>query len=330
MKTSLLSRNGTDQSRQSLDALIARWRPALDALQTNVFIASHDLTLVYMNPRASSTMHAVEGDLRSSFHLNVGELLGGSIHRFHRNPAHVEGVLRNPHSFPHNAKLNFGGTTLNTRINQLIADGATVGYIVNWEDVTELESARLGIDELETHLSSVTASVTELSAAIELISKSTHEAAVTAGDAVDLTRTSMQAVESLGNATQEIQRSVTSITKVAAQTRLLALNATIEAAGAGAAGKGFTVVANEVKALAKLTTDTAEAINSQIAVIVESVNEVVGSISRIVTTIDSIAENQTSVAGAVEEQSAVTNDIAQRADSAAHYNRQLRHALDGN
>jgi methyl-accepting chemotaxis protein len=60
-----------------------------------------------------------------------------------------------------------------------------------------------------------------------------------------------------------------------------------------------------------------------------AVQSVVSSIGRIAETIDVIAENQTSVAGAVEEQSAVTNDIAQRADSAAHYNRQLRHALDG-
>lgn len=327
MRTSLLTRQ-VPANDTALDGWLDRWRPALDALQTNIFIASTDLILVFMNRRADATMRAVERDLQSAFHLRADELLGGSIHRFHRHPAHVEGVLRNTHNFPHTAMLAFGNTVLNTRINELRIDGTQLGYIVNWEDVTELESAKKGIDDLEEHLSSVTASVTELSSAIELISRTTHEAATTAADAVSLTNSSMRAVEALGQSTQEIQRSVSSISKVAAQTRLLALNATIEAAGAGAAGKGFTVVANEVKALAKLTTDTAEAINSQIGVIVESVNEVVGSISRIVTTIDSIAENQTSVAGAVEEQSAVTNDIAQRAEAATHFNRQLRHALE--
>ncbi|MFZ4718265.1 MAG: methyl-accepting chemotaxis protein [Ilumatobacteraceae bacterium] len=327
MRTSLLSRQAPADDT-ALDQWIERWRLALDALQTNVFIASTDLRLVYMNRRADATMRAVDRDLHEAFHLRADELLGGSIHRFHRNPAHVESVLRNPHSFPHNAVLRFGGTVLNTRINELRIDGTQIGFIVNWEDVTELDSAKKGIDDLEEHLSSVTASVTELSTAIELISRSTHEAATTAADAVSLTNASMQAVEALGVSTQEIQRSVSSISKVAAQTRLLALNATIEAAGAGAAGKGFTVVANEVKALAKLTTDTAEAINSQILVIVESVNDVVESIHRIVGTIDSIAENQTSVAGAVEEQSAVTNDIAHRAEAATHFNRQLRHALE--
>lgn len=327
MRTSLLSKQ-TLADDAALDQWIDRWRPALDAIQTNIFIASTDLRLVFMNRRATSTLHAVEHDLQAAFHLRADEFLGGSIHRFHRHPTHVESVLRNPHSFPHSATLRFGRTVLNTRINELHVDGTSLGFVVNWEDVTELDNAKKGIDDLEEHLSSVTASVTELSSAIELISRTTQEAATTAADAVTLTNTSMRAVESLGASTQEIQRSVSSISKVAAQTRLLALNATIEAAGAGAAGKGFTVVANEVKALAKLTTDTAEAINAQIAVIVESVNDVVSSISRIVDTIDSIAENQTSVAGAVEEQSAVTNDIAQRAEAATHFNRQLRHALE--
>src|SRR5262249_60429325 len=90
-------------------------RAAFGSLQTNVFIADPKLTLIYANDRALETLRGLEGELRKAFGIGVDELLGGSIHRFHRDPRTVEGILKNPTALPHQAVFSFGAVTLETR-----------------------------------------------------------------------------------------------------------------------------------------------------------------------------------------------------------------------
>src|SRR6266516_6756326 len=99
------------------------------------------------------------------------------------------------------------------------------------------------------------------------------------------------------------------ITAIAQQTNLLALNATIEAARAGAAGKGFAIVAAEVKELATATGHASEDIVARVEAIQADTSNAVSSIGEIRNVIERINEMQTSVAGAVEEQSATTAEI---------------------
>jgi methyl-accepting chemotaxis protein len=113
-------------------------RAAFGSLQTNVFIADPQLNLVYANDRALATLRGLEGELRKAFGVGVDELVGGSIHRFHRDPRKVERLLRNPAALPHQTEFSFGAVTLETRINGIFGPAEEVlGYIVHWDDVTQ-------------------------------------------------------------------------------------------------------------------------------------------------------------------------------------------------
>ena len=114
------------------------WFRMLDELQSNVMVADMDLNLVFTNRKAFQTFRALEKEIRSEFHISAHEILGASIHRFHRNPARIEAILRDPSAFPRKASFTFGGVTLETRIHRVAhpGDGAFC-FIVAWEDVTE-------------------------------------------------------------------------------------------------------------------------------------------------------------------------------------------------
>ena len=117
----------------------------VENLQANVFVADKDFNLVYMNAYARKTLKTIEPTIQKVFRLNVDDIMGGSIHRFHRDPKKVEAILRNPAALPHEADFEFGDVVLRTVINAVWDEtGQLEAYVVNWEDITEskkLESA---------------------------------------------------------------------------------------------------------------------------------------------------------------------------------------------
>ncbi|ASG20154.1 methyl-accepting chemotaxis protein [Nitrospirillum viridazoti] len=124
-------------------------------------------------------------------------------------------------------------------------------------------------------------------------------------------------VAQLAGATQRIGGIAQLIAGIAAQTNLLALNATIEAARAGDAGRGFVIVANEVKSLATQTSRATDEIASQIGEIQALTGRTVGAIDHINGTIAQLSEIAVVIASAVEEQTAATSEIARNVNEAA-------------
>lgn len=110
----------------------------LDCVQANIFLADQDFKLVYMNPKAKKTLKNIEKKIFETFRIKVEDFIGESIHRFHRDPNHVEQLLRNPLVLPHEAIFQFSDVHLKSSINSIVGKGGGIsGYIVNWVDVSE-------------------------------------------------------------------------------------------------------------------------------------------------------------------------------------------------
>ena len=159
--------------------------------------------------------------------------------------------------------------------------------------------------------------VEEMTLSIQEIAFNATEAASVAGTAVGVAGHARSTVESLGASTGEIGEVIGAIRGIAQQTNLLALNATIEAARAGDAGKGFAVVANEVKELARETAAATTEITTKIDAIQQGTTAAVRAIAEIGDIIHTIDRSQSTIAAAVEEQTATTKHIADNVGGAA-------------
>lgn len=160
-------------------------------------------------------------------------------------------------------------------------------------------------------------STEELRQSIGEIDRSTRAGADIAQQAVTAAGEARQTIESLAGLVGEIGSVVNLISNIAAQTNLLALNATIEAARAGEAGRGFAIVASEVKDLSAQTTSATSTIAARIDAIRVATQRCVASIARIDDSVTGMADVSSAIASALGEQLAVTQAMAQDAQSTA-------------
>jgi methyl-accepting chemotaxis protein len=160
--------------------------------------------------------------------------------------------------------------------------------------------------------SEMSVSAGQLTAAITEISNQTQKSSQVAHNAAEQAVQAKQAIETLSTQSEKVGEIIKVIDDISRQINLLSLNATIESARAGEAGKGFAVVANEVKLLAGQVSKSTDEISKQIANIQGATKVSVDSVFQIITTIDEVSHSIQAVAAAVEEQSAVTNEIARR------------------
>ncbi|WP_193171048.1 methyl-accepting chemotaxis protein [Nisaea nitritireducens] len=172
------------------------------------------------------------------------------------------------------------------------------------------QSLAANAEQTNQQTATVSSATEELSASVGEIARQISESTRAVGSAVDAAGKSEKMVSDLLAAAQKVGEVTMIIADIAEQTNLLALNATIEAARAGEAGKGFAVVASEVKSLANQTAKATDEIAQQIKEIQDSTNTTAESIGEIANIIAKVNEIGTSISSAVEEQSAATQEVS--------------------
>ncbi len=183
--------------------------------------------------------------------------------------------------------------------------------------------------EVSQHLQSVATGTEEMTASIGEIAQNATRAAEVASRAVEVVGDADRTMVKLGESSAQVGSVVKAISSIAAQTNLLALNATIEAARAGEAGEGFAVVANEVRELAQETARATEDIVLRIETIQADTTAAVEAIAQISEIIVRIHDTQTTIASAVEEQTATAAEIARRVADAAHGSAEISRTVTG-
>jgi methyl-accepting chemotaxis protein len=182
-------------------------------------------------------------------------------------------------------------------------------------------------EQTSSSVQSVASASEQLSASINEIGQQVANAAHLIAASAEQAKATDNEVQELADTARKVENIVGIIRDIAEQTNLLALNATIEAARAGEAGRGFAVVASEVKALASQTGKATEEIETHIAQIQTATNRTVSSINAIGGRIQNLNEIAAAIAGATEEQAAASQDIARSISQAAQGSGELNSGI---
>jgi hypothetical protein len=305
-------------SKQELEAKvaeIAKLMQMFDNVDNIVMLcdATQENKVFYMNSRARELMNQHRGELNSGLRgADVSNVSGNSIHQYHKDPNRVRQIFGSPGSkMPHTAEIPIGGVTLKTTAYPIWDSkdsGKVLCYMACWSDITSEKAVERLREEqiqrkdyLEDRIQQIATAMEEMSMTVNEVAHNTTAASDSAGKVASnaregqqvvnqavvemqrvavIVRDSAAIVKNLGTKSEKIGEFVNVINDIADQTNLLALNAAIEAARAGEQGRGFAVVADEVRRLADRTVASTKEIGVMVSEIQKETMLAVASIEK--------------------------------------------------
>lgn len=303
----------SERTPEPVSTLSIDWAFAvLDAIPVNVMFADEDRVLRFMNRRSKETLKQIE----SLLPVKVDELIGINIDRMHKDPRRVAGILQGlKTNGPHPAVISVGAERLALTASPVMSrDGQLKGFVATWSIVTQQERLE---QEARALTQAVASSSTEISAAISEIAESVERSAMLTRDVASRCETSEQEIEQLRSSGAKIAQIIEVITDLSDQTNLLSLNATIEAARAGELGRGFAIVASEVKDLARQTKLAIEDVERTVHAISSVIETVASGSTEIRDAVGRVSHSTTTIAASIEEQSITIRELSRMAERVA-------------